>query len=130
MPAIIEAFNKLDLEPELLLIEGSGILHPRKLGIASHLGLALNIPTIGITQKLPIGNVEQGKVYLNRDFLGFEVKTKEHALPIYISPGNKIFLGTTLKIIKQTIVYPHKLPEPLHLASKLVRKKAKNKSDS
>src|SRR3989344_7769555 len=46
MPAIIEAFNQLEEEPDVLLVKGEGVLHPRRLGLAAHLGLALNIPTI------------------------------------------------------------------------------------
>ena len=125
MPAIIEAFNRLDIEPDLILVDGSGILHPRKLGMASHLGLALNKPTIGVTKKFFIGQIENGKVYLDKELAGFEIKTKEQAKPLYISPGHLISLGTTLQIIRQTIKPPHKLPEPLHLAHRLAKKEMK-----
>ena len=125
MPAMIEAINLLEEEPDVLLVSGPGINHPRKIGIASHLGLALNIPTIGVTQKLPIGKVENGKIMSNNEIVGFEVTTREHANPIYVAPGHLITPGSTLQIIGSTIQLPHKLPEPLHIAHKIARKKGK-----
>ncbi|MBR9683790.1 endonuclease V [Candidatus Woesearchaeota archaeon] len=125
MPAIIEAFNNLEQEPDLLLVDGSGVLHPRKFGMASHLGLALNIPTIGITKKISVGRIENSKVYLEKELVGFEVETREHANKLYISPGHLVSLGTTLKTIQQSIKVPHKLPEPIHLAHRLAKKKLK-----
>lgn len=127
MPAIIEAFNRLEEEPDIMLVKGPGILQPRRLGIASHLGLALNIPTIGVQDALHFGTVQDGKVLVDGEILGFEIKTKEHSNPIYVSPGHNISLGTMLNIVTKTIVPPHKLPEPLHLAHKLGRKITRKK---
>ena len=125
MPAIIEAFNKLEQEPDVLLVKGMGINHPRKFGIASHLGISLNIATIGIVAKNITGKVEKGKIMLNNDIVGFEIKTREHANPVYAAPGSNITLGSVLDIISKSIKFPHKLPEPLHLAHKIAKKKAK-----
>jgi len=127
MPAIIEAFNQLEEEPDILLVKGEGVLHPRGTGIASHLGLALNIPTIGIQDTLSYGTLEEGKIKVNDEILGFEIKTKEHSNPIYVSPGHNVSLGTVLNIIPNMIVSPHKLPEPLHIAHKLGRKMTRKK---
>ncbi len=125
MPAMIEAINLLKEEPDVLLVSGPGINHPRKIGIASHVGLAVNIPTIGVTQKLTLGKVENGKIMHNNEMVGFEVTTREHANPIYVAPGHLITLGSTLNLISSTIQLPHKLPEPLHIAHKIARKKGK-----
>lgn len=125
MPAMIEAYNLLEQEPDVILVKGEGILHPRKMGVASQLGLMLNKSTIGITPKLNLGKVEQGKIFFNNEICGFEVKTREHANPVYVSPGHLVSLGSALDIVSKTIVYPHKLPEPLHLAHKMMRKKVK-----
>ncbi len=122
IPAIIEAFNQLDEDPGVLLVKGAGVLHPRRIGIASHLGLALNVPTIGVQDALHFGTVQDGKVLVDGEVLGFEIKTKEFSNPLFISPGHNVSVDTVLKIIPQTIVHPHKLPEPLHLAHKLGRK--------
>lgn len=123
IPALIEAYNQLEQEPDLLLVDGEGIIHPRKIGIASHLGLALNKSTIGVQDKLLLGQLHQGKILVNQEIVGFEIKTREHSNPLYISPGHLITLGLTLNIIPQTIQYPHKMPEPIHLAHKIARKK-------
>ena len=126
MPAIIEAFNKLENEPDVLLVKGMGINHPRKFGMASHLGIALNIATIGIIAKSTTGKVEKGKIMLNNDLVGFEIKTKEHANPVYASPGSNITLGSVLDVVSKSINFPHKLPEPMHIAHKIAKKKIKD----
>lgn len=124
MPAIIEAYNQLEEEPNVLLVKGPGVLHPLKIGLASHLGLVLNKPTIGVQDKLFVGKVEKGKVIVDNEILGFEITTKNFSNPLYVSPGHLISLGSVLNTIPKTIVFPHKLPEPLHLAHKIARKKA------
>lgn len=120
MPVIIEAFHQLENKPDLVLVDANGILHPRRCGMASHLGLVLNLPTIGISKRLSLGEVKNGRVFSGKDLVGFEVKTREKAKPLYISPGHLVSFGSCLKIIKETIKYPHKLPEPLHAAHRLV----------
>ncbi|MDP3699152.1 MAG: endonuclease V [Nanoarchaeota archaeon] len=122
MPAIMEAFNQLNEEPDILLVKGEGVLHPRRIGIASHLGLELNIPTIGVQEKLTFGNLQEEKVLVENQVLGFAVKTKEFSNPLIVSPGHKIAVETVLELIPKMILPPHKLPEPLHLAHKLGRK--------
>lgn len=124
MPAIIEAYNQLQQEPDVLLVKGAGILHPCRLGIASHLGLALNVPTVGITDILPLGTVKDGKVVVQEKTLGLAIRTKEHSNPLFVSPGHLVSPASVLQIIPTTIVPPHKLPEPLHLAQKIAKKKA------
>lgn len=127
MPAMIEAVNLLEEEPDVLLVKGAGILHPRKLGVASHLGLALNIPTMGVQDKLTLGRIENGKILIGNEILGFEMKTKEYSNPLYVSPGHLVSLGSVLNIISKAFIPPHKKPEPLHLANKLGRKIARGK---
>ncbi len=126
MPAMIEAYNQLTQEPDLLLVSGEGIAHPRKIGIASHLGLNLNKPTIGVADTLAVGKVENGKIIFNNEIVGFEIKTREHSNPIYVSPGHLVSLGTTLSLIPRTLHFPHKLPEPLHVARKAAKKYTKS----
>ncbi len=125
MPAMVEAYNQLEAEPDLLLVSGSGIVHPRKLGLASHLGLALSKATAGVTEKLLFGRVENGKIFIGTDICGFEIKSREHANPIYVSPGHLVSLGMVLSLMPKLVRHPHKMPEPLHLAHKVGRKKAR-----
>lgn len=128
-PAIVEAFGKLEVKPDLLLVDGHGIAHPRKIGIASHVGLLLDIPTIGIGKKLIVGDVKEGKVWYDREIRGFEVITKEHALPIYVSPGHKVSLGSSLSVVKDCIK-GHKLPEPCQMCHKYLNRIKKNNSNN
>ena len=129
MPAIIEAFNQLDEEPDVLLVKGEGVLHPRRLGIAAHLGLALNIATICVQDKITFGTVEEGKIIVDGATLGVELKTKEFSNPLYVSPGHNISVEAAADLILKTILHPHKLPEPLHIAHKLGRKVTRKKNE-
>jgi len=117
-PAVMEAFNKLENKPDVLIVKANGILHPRRIGMASHVGILLDIATIGATKNLMLGEVREKTIYVEKEARGYELITREHARPIYISPGNKISLKTSLEIVKNSLRQPHKLPEPLHLAHK------------
>jgi deoxyribonuclease V len=122
IPAILEAYNKLDNKPDVLLVDGNGILHPRRIGMASHVGILLNTATIGVAKSL-IGGEKKGKtIYMEKEARGYELVSREHARPIYISPGHEVSLKTSLEIVKKCIKFPHKLPEPLHLAHRHANK--------
>ena len=114
---VILAYNNLDTKPDILMCNFNGILHPRRIGAASHLGLLLDIATIGVAKKLLCGTVKEGKVYVDGEIRGIELKTKEFSKPLYISPGHKISLGTALKLAKECI-REFKMPVPLHYTHK------------
>lgn len=119
---IMETFKKLSKKPDVLMIDGSGILHPLRIGMASHLGVLLDQPTIGITKKLLCGKIEGNKILVNNEIRGMVVQTKQFARPIYVSSGHKISLDTAVELVRKSIIPPHKLPEPLHLAHRLADK--------
>lgn len=126
MPAAVSAYEKLDTVPDVILVDGHGIAHPRKLGLASHLGLSLNKPSIGVAKNLMReAEVEDGKIYIDKDMRGFEAVTKEHANPVYVSPGHKVSFGTSLNIVKKCVREPHKMPEPIHLSHRGAKDKIK-----
>ena len=114
--AISVAYAKLENKPDVMLFDGNGILHPRRCGLASHMGILLDIASIGIAKQLLLGEVNGSVVYVNKEARAKLVITREHSKPIYISPGHKISLKTSVEIAKNCIRFPHKLPEPLHLA--------------
>lgn len=116
VPAIAEAYNQLQEEPDVLLIKGYGILHPRNMGVASHLGIILNVPTIGVTDYLNLGKIQQDDITLNGELCGHTLLPREHSNLLYITPGYKVSFETARDIVKQSLRYPHKMPEPLHLA--------------
>ncbi|MDH3382103.1 MAG: endonuclease V [Flavobacteriaceae bacterium] len=130
-PAIIEAVNKLEKKPNVLLVDGHGIAHPRKIGLASHTGLSLDIPTIGIAKALLCGEVKEERIIIGESTRGYQLIAKEHANPLFVSPGHKVGLKNSLEIVKNCIRLPHKLPEPLHLAHRYadkIRKELENKN--
>lgn len=116
-PAAVEAFNKLEKKPDILIVDAHGIAHPRNLGMASHLGLLLDVPTIGVAKALIIGKTQEGgKVISENKIIAQEIVTKEHSKPLYVSIGHRVSLKTAVEVVKRLIIPPHKLPEPLHLA--------------
>ncbi|MBI2558668.1 endonuclease V [Candidatus Woesearchaeota archaeon] len=117
-PAISEAYAKLQHKPDVMIFDGNGILHPRRCGLASHLGILLEQASIGIAKQLLVGEVKGNKVYVEKEARAELVVTREHAKPIYVSPRHKISLKTSVEIVKNCMRFPHKLPEPLHLAHK------------
>ncbi|RLJ07617.1 MAG: endonuclease V [Candidatus Aenigmatarchaeota archaeon] len=118
-PAILKAYKKLKLEPDLILIDGNGILHPRKLGLASWVGIKLEKPTIGVAKSLLCGKVRGEWIFVNGEKRGYYLKSKR----LYISPGNLISLETAVKLIKLSI--KNRLPEPLRLADRYAKDKAR-----
>ncbi len=102
---------------DILLIDGNGILHPRRFGLASHVGVLLNKPTIGVAKSLLMGKVKNGLVYDEDEVIGAELRLDGR--PIYVSPGHLIDLETSIKIVRRfTKNYE---PEVLKLAHKLAR---------
>ena len=86
--------------------------------MASHVGILLDAATIGVTKRLMLGEVKDRTIYVDKEARGYELVTKEYANPIYVSPGHKISLKTSLEVIKNCMMPPHKMPEPLHIAHK------------
>ena len=117
-PAISEAYAKLENKPDVMIFDGHGILHPRRIGLASHLGILLNQASIGVAKQLLVGEVKGNIVYFDKEARAELIVTREHSKPIYISPGHKISLKTSIEIVKKCMRFSHKLPEPLHLAHK------------
>lgn len=114
--AISEAYTKLQNKPDVILFDGNGILHPRRIGLASHIGVLLEQPSIGIAKQHLIGEVKGDIAYVDKEARAELIVTREHSKPIYVSPGHKVSLRTSVEIVKNCLRFPHKLPEPLHLA--------------
>lgn len=121
-PAIVEAFIKLKQKPDVVMVDGNGIIHPRRMGIAAHIGIILDMPSIGVSKTLLLGQNMEGKIVVDGEVRGMEIKTKEHAGMIYVSPGHRISVKTAEKIVQKCLTDQHKLPEPLHEAHKYSKK--------
>jgi len=122
-PACIAAIQKLKTEPDLFIIDGQGIAHPRRLGLAAHLGLFFNKPAIGCAKSRLIGrykepSLQKGKYNLLEDkgqTIGAVVRTRKNVKPLFISVGNKCTLQDAIRIILICAV-KYRLPEPTRLA--------------
>ena len=100
-------------------------IYPRRIGMASHLGILLDTATIGVTKKLMLGELRGNTIYVEKEARGYELVTREHARPVYVSPGHNVSLKTSLEVIKNCLRKLHKLPEPLHLAHRYGKKISK-----
>ncbi len=101
---------------DVLLIDGHGILHPRKCGLASYVGYMINKPTIGVAKNLLCGSIRQDHfIEYDKTVLGYEIK-KEGKKSIYVSIGHKISLKKAIQTVQKVIKEKERLPEPLRIA--------------
>jgi deoxyribonuclease V len=122
-PVVLELFSKLSNNPDLLFVDGQGIAHPRRLGIASHIGLWLDRPTIGCAKSRLCGeHVEVGheagsvaELTHQGEVIGTVLRTRAGSKPLYISPGHKISLQNSVRWVL-ACTRGYRLPEPSRLA--------------
>ena len=122
-PLILAACEKLTVIPDLILVDGQGIAHPRRMGLASHLGLFLNTPTIGCAKSRLCGNhkelsVEPGSYVelIDRgEIIGAALRTKLGVKPVYVSIGHKVDLPAAIYWVLDCC-QGYRLPEPARLA--------------
>ncbi len=122
-PLTLAACQELTITPDLILVDGQGIAHPRRLGLASHLGLLLNTPTIGCAKSILCGNheaprIEPGsytEVVDRGEIIGAALRTKLGVKPIYVSIGHKVDLRTAIYWV-MNCCRGYRLPEPTRLA--------------
>jgi len=122
-PLILAAYEKVTNDPELVLVDGQGIAHPRRLGLAAHLGLFLDRPTIGCAKSILCGSHDAlGEEYgsyvelVDRgEIVGVALRTRSGVKPIYVSVGHKIDLATALQWVLKCC-RGYRLPEPTRMA--------------
>lgn len=123
LPLLLDAFEKLRIPPDLIIVDGQGIAHPRRFGLASHLGLFLDVPAIGCAKSRLYGDYEEPPVtqgsytYLTdkTDTIGAVLRTKTGVKPVFISPGHRINVENAVKWI-MNCCRGYRLPEPTRLA--------------
>lgn len=129
IPLLLEAWNALSEKPDLVVMDGHGIAHPRRLGVATHLGILLGVPTIGVAKSPLVGEFaepgpEQGSWTLVRDkgeAVGAALRTKERAKPVFVSPGHLVTLEQSIEIV-MSFSRGYRIPEPTRRAHELVNK--------
>ncbi len=120
MPVILELLKKR--RPGVLMVDGNGILHPRGFGLASHVGVVANIPTIGVAKTLLVGMVMNNRVIVDGEIKGIYIKSGRKR-GIYISPGHCITIEKSVEIVKRYLY--HRNPEPLrkaHIYANMLRR--------
>lgn len=129
IPPILEAFKKLETKPDLIICDAQGIAHPKGVGMATHLGIQLDIPTIGCAKKKLIGSYDKSTLGQNRgaqqeliwedEIVGVALRTQDEIKPMFVSIGHKIDLKTSIEmVLKFTPKY--RLPETTRQADQLV----------
>ena len=132
-PSVLGAFRQLRQRPDLVMVDGQGIAHPRRIGIASHLGLWLQLPTIGCAKSILVGRYKQAELKEEagswvplvdkQAIIGAVVRTRTRVSPMIISPGHLINLETSIRYVL-ACSKGYRLPEPTRQADKLSKDNA------
>jgi deoxyribonuclease V len=128
-PALLEAFGKVQAEPDVVILDGQGLAHPRRLGLACHVGLWLDRPTVGCAKSLLTGQYKQlgeqaGSVAPLRDrqeVVGMAVRTKRGTKPLFVSVGHRIDLASAVEVVLRS-GRGYRVPEPTRQAHLLVNR--------
>jgi deoxyribonuclease V len=129
IPPLLKAFRRLRARPDAVLVDGQGVAHPRRCGLASHLGLVLDLPTVGCAKSLLIG--EYGEPGPRRgsasdlldggELIGRVLRTRDRVAPLFVSVGHKISLDAAVALVLQCAPR-YRLPETTRQAHALVNK--------
>ncbi|WP_017314749.1 deoxyribonuclease V [Mastigocladopsis repens] len=130
IPAVLDALEKLKTIPDLILCDGQGIAHPRRFGIACHLGLLIDLPTIGVAKSLLVGKHEDlpdtrgmwQPLIHQGETIGAVLRTRIGVKPVYVSSGHKVSLPTAIDYVLRCIT-KYRLPETTRIADKLASSK-------
>jgi deoxyribonuclease V len=130
LPALLQVLRRLPQVPDLIFCDGQGIAHPRRLGIAAHLGVATGLPTIGVAKKILVGShaelgLERGACVPLLDkgeTIGWVLRSKDKVHPLIVSPGHRVSLETAPRLV---LAYGrgYRLPEPTRLADRLASRR-------
>ena len=130
-PAVLAACADLRVEPDIFLFDGQGYAHPRRLGLASHLGLILERPTVGCAKSRLVGEYEEPERIFGAhtplvdrgEVIGAAVRTRPRHKPLFVSPGHKISVETAVDVVLACCRNGAFLPEPTRLAHETVTRK-------
>lgn len=131
LPALLQAFSMLSRTPDLVLVDGHGIAHPRRLGIAAHFGVATGLPSIGVAKKILTGTVATDLHDMRgafvplrdgREQIGWLLRSKPHCNPLVISPGHRVAMASAAELAMR-FVAGYRLPEPTRLADRLASRR-------
>ena len=133
--AFISAIRKLKQTPDVIIVDGQGIAHPQGCGIASHIGVLLDIPTIGCAKSRLVGEYSEpgpkkgqwSPLIYKKEQVGAVLRTRDNVRPVFVSPGHLIDLCSSVAIVLQSLTQ-YRIPEPLrradHLTKALIKESA------
>lgn len=116
MPVLLKAWKQLALKPDVLILDGHGLAHPRRMGIATHFGIEVNHPTIGCAKNILVGDHEKlssrkgswSSLIDKEEKVGIALRSRESVKPIYVSPGHNISFEEAHKIVMKSVTrYKH-----------------------
>lgn len=127
VPALLKVWNLIMDKPDVVVLDGNGILHPRRMGVASHFGILANQSTIGCAKSILYGEnhvppnpkFSTAEIKSHNELLGFALRTKINCAPVYVSAGHLITQEQSLEIMKKC-VGNYRIPEPTRLAHEIV----------
>lgn len=134
LPALLDALAQLPRMPDLVFVDGQGIAHPRRLGIAAHLGVVADLPAIGVGKSIltgthgPLGPQRGDRVDLidpidGNAVIGCVLRSKDRVRPLIVSPGHRVSLETAPRLVLACTTR-YRLPEPTRLADRLASRRA------
>ena len=127
VPALVKAWEALKIKPDVLVLDGHGISHPRRMGIATHFGVLMQTPTLGCAKSLLTGKYTEpanepgstSDLIHQNELVAKVLRTKRNTKPVFVSPGNLITQDESLELILQC-VRGYRIPEPTRLAHNFV----------
>ncbi len=133
LPALLLALDMLARRPDLAMVDGQGIAHPRRLGIAAHFGVATGLPAVGVAKTPLAGRFDpvgaepgdRSPIVHRGQVVGHALRSKRRCNPLIVSPGHKVSLDTALALTERFLA-GYRLPEPTRLADRLASRRDRN----
>lgn len=130
LPALLQALAMLARTPDLAMVDGQGIAHPRRLGIAAHFGVATGLPALGVAKTLLVGRFEapgpergaRSPIVHRGEVVGCALRSKPRCNPLIVSPGHQVSLETAVQLTLRCLA-GYRLPEPTRLADRLASRR-------
>jgi deoxyribonuclease V len=135
LPALLEVLAQLPQAPDLAFVDGHGIAHPRRLGIAAHFGVASGLPTIGVAKKVLVGTAaalhQTRGAYTplrdGREQIGWVLRSKPGCNPLFVSPGHRVAMASAAELVMR-FVTTYRLPEPTRLAEHIASRRDRERA--
>jgi deoxyribonuclease V len=136
-PSLLEAWERLKTKPDVLMLDGQGLAHPRRFGFACHVGVLLELPTIGCAKSILVGEHgdldsaagSQAPLIDRGELVGVALRTKKNVTPVYVSTGHLIDLASAVDLVLKS-ASRYRQPEPTRQAHLLVNRIRRDDGDA